>query len=91
MEGQHRFFDSDERLLDAVMTFKVLMPQALHRLSDEAAEFQVRDRLSLMRFLGLGLGDRVPDRTMVWLFRVVLEAAGAIEGLFARFDAELKR
>jgi transposase, IS5 family len=74
--------------LDAVMMFKVLVLQALYGLSDEAAEYQIRDRLSFMRFLGLGLGDAVPDRTTVWLFR---EALGAIDTLFARFDAELKR
>lgn len=31
------------------------MLQALYGLSDEQAEYQVRDRLSFMRFLGLGL------------------------------------
>jgi Transposase and inactivated derivatives, IS5 family len=77
--------------LDAVMMFKILVLQALYGLSDEAAEYQVRDRLSFMRFLGLGLGDRVPDRTTVWLFREALVAAEAIDALFARFDAELKR
>ena len=77
--------------LDAVMMFKILVLQALYGLSDEAAEYQVRDRLSFMRFLGLGLGDRVPDRTTIWLFREALVAAGTIEALFARFDAELKR
>lgn len=76
--------------LDAVMMFKILVLQALYGLSDEQAEYQVRDRLSFMRFLGLGLGDRVPDRTTIWLFREALATAGAMEGLFARFDADLK-
>jgi IS5 family transposase len=30
---------------------------------------KVRDRLSFMRFLGLGLEDRVPDATTVWAYR----------------------
>jgi IS5 family transposase len=77
--------------LDAVMMFKVLVLQALYGLSDEAAEYQICDRLSFMRFLGLGLGDAAPDRTTVWLFREALVAASAIDALFARFDAELKR
>ncbi|RTR08991.1 transposase, partial [Azospirillum griseum] len=76
--------------LDAVMMFKILVLQALYGLSDEQAEYQERDRLSFMRFLGLGLGDRVPDRTTIWLFREALVTAGAMEGLFARFDADLK-
>jgi IS5 family transposase len=76
--------------MDAVMMLKVLVLQALYGLSDEAAEYQVRDRLSFMRFLGLGLGDRVPDRTTIWTFREQLTRTGAIEALFARFDAALK-
>lgn len=75
---------------DAVLMFKVLVLQALYNLADEQVEFQVRDRLSFMRFLGLGLHDRVPDATTVWLFREQLVRAGAVEGLFARFDSHLR-
>lgn len=75
---------------DSVMMFKVLVLQALYGISDEQAEYQIRDRLSFMRFLGLGLGDKVPDRTTVWLFREQLTRAGAVEALFERFDAALK-
>lgn len=46
---------------DVVLMFKVLILQQLHNLSDEGIEYQVRDRLSFMRFLGLQLEDRVPD------------------------------
>jgi len=74
---------------DAVLMFKVLVLQALYSLSDDAAEFQVRDRLSFMRFLGLGLGDRAPDAKTIWLFREQLVRAGAMEKLFERFDATL--
>jgi hypothetical protein len=42
-----------------------------------------------MRFLGLGLGDRVPDAKTIWLFREQLVRAGAMDRLFARFDAAL--
>jgi IS5 family transposase len=74
---------------DAVLMFKVLVLQALYSLSDDAAEFQIRDRLSFMRFLGLGLADRVPDAKTIWLFREQLVRAGAMEKLFERFDAAL--
>jgi len=30
-------------------------------LSDDRTEFQIRNRLSFMRFLGLTLGGRVPE------------------------------
>lgn len=75
---------------DPVLMFKALVLQALYSLSDEATEFQIKDRLSFQRFLGLGLDGTVPDATTVWLFRERLVKAGAIDRLFARFDAVLK-
>jgi transposase len=76
---------------DPVMMFKVLVLQALYSLSDDHAEFQIQDRLSFMRFLGLGLGDHVPDAKTIWLFREHLVRAGAVENLFARFDKRLAK
>ena len=49
------------RPIDVVLMFKLLVPQQLHNLSDDRIEYQIRDRLSCMRFLGLQLEDRVPD------------------------------
>jgi len=40
---------------DHVFMWKVLILQASHSLSDERTEFLIKDRLSFMRFLGLGL------------------------------------
>jgi len=74
---------------DAVLMFRILVLQALYSLSDEQAEFQLRDRLSFMRFVGLGLHQAVPDAKTIWLYREQLKQAGAIEGLFRRFDAVL--
>ncbi len=54
------------------------------------AEFLISDRLSFMRFLGLGLHDRVPDAKTIWAFRERLTKVGAIEGLFSRFDEALR-
>jgi hypothetical protein len=54
---------------DPVMMFKILVIQAANNLSDERTEFLINDRLSFMRFLGLGLSDRVPDARTIWLFR----------------------
>lgn len=76
---------------DPVLMFKIMVLQALYGLSDDQAEFQIQDRLSFMRFLGLGLGDRVPDAKTIWLFREHLTQAKAIDNLFARFDKHLTR
>lgn len=75
---------------DEVLIFKTLIVQALYNLSDDQAEYQLRDRLSFMRFLGLGLEDAVPDAKTLWLYREALIKAGVIEELFAMFDAFLK-
>jgi transposase, IS5 family len=74
---------------DAVMMFKVLVLQTLYNLADEQVEYQIRDRLSFMRFLGLGLEDVVPDATTVWLFREALAKAGLVKTLFERFNRHL--
>ena len=76
---------------DPVMMFRIMVLQALYGLSDGQAEFQIQDRLSFMRFLGLGLGDRVPDAKTIWLFREHLTQAKAVENLFARFDKHLTK
>ena len=65
---------------DEIIIFKTLVLQALYNLSDDQVEYQIRDRLSFMRFLGLGLADRGPDATTVWLYREKLAQAGLVEG-----------
>ena len=75
--------------IDVVLMFKVLVLQQLHNLSDDRIEYQIRDRLSFMRFLGLQLEDRVPDAKTVWLFRERIKHAGLIDALFLRFHEQL--
>ena len=62
--------------------FKMLVLQQLYNISDEELEYQVNDRLSFMKFLGLGLAEQVPDATTVWLFGQQLKQQGLIEELF---------
>jgi len=76
--------------IDAIVMFKALVLSALYNLSDDQIEYQVRDRLSFMRFLGLGLEDRVPDAKTVWLYREALAQAGMVEALFKQFDGHLR-
>src|SRR5689334_17675544 len=75
---------------DAVLMFRVLVLQTLYTLSDDQAEYQLRDRLSFMRFVGLALHDPAPDAKTIWLFREQLTRADAIRKLFARFDTILR-
>jgi transposase, IS5 family len=75
---------------DHVLMFKVLILQAMHSLSDERCEYLIKDRLSFMRFLGISLADAVPDANTIWTFREALRKAGAVDGLFLRFDEALR-
>lgn len=91
LEGVWRTPTAARKPMDAVVMFKTLVLGALYNLSDDQIEYQVRDRLSFMRFLGLGLQDRVPDAKTVWLFREGLAQAGVVEALFQQFDGYLAR
>jgi len=46
----------------------------------------LRSNVPIGRFLGLGLGDRVPDAKTVWLYRDALAQAAKVEELFGLFD-----
>ena len=74
---------------DAVLMFKILVLQALYNLSDDQTEYQIRDRLSFMRFLELDLDHRIPDAKTIWLFRETLAQAQVVETLFAQFESYL--
>jgi len=74
---------------DAVLMFKILVLQALYNLSDDQTEYQIRDRLSFMRFLGLDLDQRIPDAKTIWLFRETLAQAQVVEILFTQFETYL--
>jgi len=75
---------------DYILMFKVLILQRLYNVSDEQMEFQINDRLTFMRFLGLSLGENVPDQNTIWLFRENLINKGVIDKLFSKFDKYLE-
>jgi Transposase and inactivated derivatives, IS5 family len=75
---------------DYLMMFKILVLQRIYNLSDEQTEYQITDRLSFMRFLGLGIEDKVPDAKTIWLFRNTLSEAEAMRELFDRFQKQLE-
>ena len=74
-----------------LLMFKILILQRLFNISDDQTEYQINDRVSFMRFLGLSLGDRVPDAKTIWLFRDTLVKADVIEGLFELFNLQLEQ
>ena len=71
---------------DPVLMFKVLVLQKFHGLSDDATEEQIFDRASFKNFLGLRVGDDIPDAKTLWDFKQRLEAEGR-EGARRLFEA----
>lgn len=65
-----------------ILMFKMLLLQRLHNLSDERLQYQVTDRLSFMRFLGLDLAADVPDARTVWAFREAIKKHQLMDSLF---------
>ncbi len=59
---------------DAVLMFN---------LSGDQAEFQIRDRYSFCRFLGLRQEGKVPDAKTVWVYRECLKKRGLADKLFS--------
>jgi transposase, IS5 family len=77
---------SGRKPFDVMLMFKILILQALYNLSDENTEYQIRDRISFMHFLGLKLHSRVPDEKTIWLFKDTLAQLGLVRPLFDRFN-----
>ena len=71
---------------DAVRMFKVLVLRELYALSDEQVEYQIADRLSFQRFLGIDLTQDAPDYTAIWRFRERL-GAERMKALFEELGA----
>ncbi len=65
--------------------------QKLYSLSDGQMEFQLLDRLSFQRFVGLRHSSQIPDRTSFQAFRERLIAAGVGEAIPAAVNRELSK
>lgn len=76
---------------DVVMMFRILVLQRLYNLSDDQMEYQINDRLSFMKFLGLNLEDNVPDAKTIWKFRNDLVESELDRELFWLFDCQLEK
>ena len=76
---------------DYVMMFKILILQKMYNISDDQTEYQINDRLSFQRFIGIQLYDTVPDAKTIWHFREVLKEAKILDTIFYRFTEKLER
>lgn len=71
--------------IDVIVKFKVAVLKRIYNLSYDQTEYQINDRLSFMRFLGLGLNDKVLDAKTIWDFENTLANAEMGERLFMSY------
>jgi len=76
---------------DYVLMFKILLLQQWYSIADDMTEYLINDRLSFQRFLGLSLGDKVPDAKTIWLFRENLTKSGAHREVFELFGRRMEK
>lgn len=76
---------------DHILLFKIIILQKIYNLSDDAIEYQINDRLSFMRFLGLSISNDVPDAKTIWKFKNDLKNANVMKELFDLFNNILEK
>jgi transposase, IS5 family len=74
---------------DVILMFKILVLQHLYNLADEQTEYQIRDRYSFCRFLGLTPEGKVPDARTIWVFREALKEHDLVDELFAQLNGQI--
>jgi transposase, IS5 family len=74
---------------DYVMMFKIMVLQTMYNLSDAQTQFQILDRYTFRRFLGIQNENQIPDEKTVWAFREALTQADIMKKLFNLFDRYL--
>ncbi len=70
--------------------FKVLVLQHFYNLGDDQTEYQIRDRYSFCRFLGLTPEGQVPDASTIWLYRERLNDLELFDELFHELNRQIE-
>lgn len=89
IRAKERKSNAGRKSFDVILMFKAMVLQHLYNLSDDELEYQIRDRYTFCRFLGLNPEHRTPDAKTIWLFREQLVKAGLMKSLFVDFDLQL--
>ena len=75
----------------SAIMFRALLLKRLYNISDDQLEYQLRDRLSFMRFVGLEFGGAVPDSRTLWEYGEALAQADTARKLFETFTQQLEQ
>ena len=73
-----------------LLMFKILVIKRLYNLSLDQTEYQINDRISFMRFLGFGIGNRVPDAKTIWWYEDALSKSETGKEIFDLFFAAIR-
>ncbi len=87
--AKERKDNSGRKPFDKVMLFKGLILKRLYNLSNDELEFEITDRSSFRRFLGLNENALSPDSNTFWLISNELAKNNVIDRLFIKFDEYL--
>lgn len=74
---------------DYVLMFKILIIQHYYNISDDQTEFCINDRFSFMEFLGLRIGQKIPDAKTIWHFKNELSREDMVNKLFTLLHNQL--
>jgi IS5 family transposase len=74
---------------DCVLMFKVLFLQRYYGLGDHQIQYQIIDRTSFRKFLGIRDVRDVPDEKTVWNYKEMLTRGKVYDRLFDDFRASL--
>ena len=73
-----------------LLMLKVLVVGHLYNLSDAQLEFQITDRHSFKRFLGISDADKAPDEKTIWAFREMMVRNDLMDKAFEAFHRVLE-
>ena len=94
-EAQNQCWSAENLSADSLQNVGAPIAFQLERrhslpLAVDETEFQVNDRRSFERFVGLGVMNDIPDATTLAFFRERLSKAGVIEELFEKGRVPLR-
>jgi IS5 family transposase len=78
--------NAGRRPLDPIMIIKILFLKRFYNLSHPQTEFQINDRHSFQRFIGLDANKSAPDFSTIWKYEEKLTCHGCIDAIFRRFN-----
>lgn len=73
-----------------LLLFKMLLVGIWYGIGDERTEEMANDSLSVMKFCGLRLEDKVPDHSVLSRFRTELTKAGAMDEILIHINRQLQ-